>query len=473
MSWWAQPKVRIPKEAFRRQSNSEAFRDGYHISHASELAIGECGCMGITIHYRGTMHNLASIEEMEDRVVDLVFSLGGQATIWRSFADHDPSRVVRGLLLEMAPGQDTLSLLVSPEGHLINLFEIEEAEKQPMKEPPFCFVKTQFGSLCGHVAVVYLLDTLKTNYFPQLEVNDEGGFYEHRDPNRLATELARLGAAIRSMADGLQEYGLTDEALEDPNILVARIERIASLVSTKLDCRAADGSQKITSTDSDADSDADVDDSLDNHVAREMKDYRRRLMRSERMLRRLRELEASGEEIGEALRKALREEGLDIEANAQEPESTDWIPNEASEPSEPWLASIDPMSFQEHESELDDEAVQHPAVIQVQSCLVEVFELGERLQNQSPFARIAANGLMDTMGGLVQATSIPGNDLAMRAYGIAQLRRALKGLAYFRGAVFGLSSAKFIERELLESWLDSHDQLIGVVQELLAKAWDE
>lgn len=161
----------------------------------------ELGCMGITIHYRGTMHDLACVEEMEDRVVDLAFSLGGQATIWRSFADRDPTRVVRGLLLEMAPGQDTLSLLVSPEGHLINLFEIEEAEKQPIKEPPYCFVKTQFGSLCGHVAVVYLLDTLKTNYFPKLEVHDEGGFYEHRDPNRLAAELARLGASIHSMAD--------------------------------------------------------------------------------------------------------------------------------------------------------------------------------------------------------------------------------------------------------------------------------
>ncbi|MGB7345189.1 MAG: hypothetical protein WBD20_13325, partial [Pirellulaceae bacterium] len=96
--------------------------------------------MGITIHYRGTMDEVDQVEAMEDRVLDLVFSLGGRATIWRSYADDDHDRVVRGLMVEMEPGQDTFSLLVSPEGHLTPLFQIEEAEKTPFQEPPYCFV---------------------------------------------------------------------------------------------------------------------------------------------------------------------------------------------------------------------------------------------------------------------------------------------------------------------------------------------
>jgi hypothetical protein len=36
-------------------------------------------------------------------------------------------------------------LLISPEGWLINLTEIEEAEKGQLTEPSWCFVKTQFG----------------------------------------------------------------------------------------------------------------------------------------------------------------------------------------------------------------------------------------------------------------------------------------------------------------------------------------
>ena len=105
--------------------------------------------MGVTIHYRGTVDDLSRVEEMEDRVVDLVFALGGKATIWRSYADDDPSRVIRGLISEISVGQETISLLVSPEGHLINLIEIEAAEKQAVDQPPWCFVTTQFGSVQG------------------------------------------------------------------------------------------------------------------------------------------------------------------------------------------------------------------------------------------------------------------------------------------------------------------------------------
>ena len=98
--------------------------------------------MGVTIHYRGTIDRLDLIETFEDRVLDLAFAMGGKATIWRSFSSQDPSRIVRGLILEMAAGQESMSLLLSPEGQLINLFEIEDAEKKPLNELPCCFVKT-------------------------------------------------------------------------------------------------------------------------------------------------------------------------------------------------------------------------------------------------------------------------------------------------------------------------------------------
>ena len=58
--------------------------------------------MGITIHYRGTIDDVSCVEEMEDLVVDLVFALGGKATIWRSYADDDATRVIRGLMIEAA-----------------------------------------------------------------------------------------------------------------------------------------------------------------------------------------------------------------------------------------------------------------------------------------------------------------------------------------------------------------------------------
>ncbi|MCS7469704.1 hypothetical protein NZK35_23890 [Stieleria sp. ICT_E10.1] len=160
--------------------------------------------MGISIHYRGTLDRLEDVEELEDRVTDIAFSLGGHATIWRSFSEHDRSRLVRGLIVEMAPGQDTLSLLVSPEGHFIPLHQISAAEKGLLSEPPDCFVKTQFGGVEGHVAVAHLLGAIKARYCSRLGINDESGFYDNRNADELAGKMQSSGEVIDMLADQLR-----------------------------------------------------------------------------------------------------------------------------------------------------------------------------------------------------------------------------------------------------------------------------
>jgi hypothetical protein len=190
--------------------------------------------MGITISYRGSLKDLDRVEDFEDRVLDLALELGGQARIWRTTNDDDPQRTVRGVILNLYPGQETTSLLIAPEGWLINLCEIKEAEKGQLAGPPWCFVKTQFGPIEGHVALVEMLAALKQEFLLDLEVSDEGEYWETRDIERLKAKTGYLQAAIDGMAEGLQRYGLNHEAAEDPEILIARIERVARLVQRTL-----------------------------------------------------------------------------------------------------------------------------------------------------------------------------------------------------------------------------------------------
>ena len=129
--------------------------------------------------------------------------------------------MVRGLIVDLAPGQDSTSLLISPEGWLVNLFEIEAAENGTLLEPPWCFVKTQFGPLQGHVALVELLEAIKREFITNLEVNDEGRYWENRDPAELSVKIHSLSKAIDGVADKIKQYGLSDEAAEQ----VARIVR--------------------------------------------------------------------------------------------------------------------------------------------------------------------------------------------------------------------------------------------------------
>jgi len=51
------------------------------------------------------------------------------------FGELDPSRMIRGLMVEMEAGQEMLSLLISAEGHLTPLFHIEDAEKNLFDAP--------------------------------------------------------------------------------------------------------------------------------------------------------------------------------------------------------------------------------------------------------------------------------------------------------------------------------------------------
>ena len=80
--------------------------------------------------------------------------------------------------------------------------EIEEAERGELTEPPWCFCKTQFGSVTGHVAVVELLAAIRKEFLPNLEVSDEGGYWETRDVAEVARKKSFLDRAIGRSSRG-------------------------------------------------------------------------------------------------------------------------------------------------------------------------------------------------------------------------------------------------------------------------------
>jgi hypothetical protein len=195
-------------------------------------------------HYRGRLDDLARIDDFEDRLVKLARELGGKARLWRSRDDLQSERLVRGVILNLAPGQESLSLLVSPEGWVIGLIDIEDAESGKLAEPPWCFVKTQFGPIEGHVAVVELFRALKAEFMSGLEAVDEGGYWETNDLPELVRRGEFLRRAIDGLAAGLERHGLSAEAAEDPDILCRHIERIATKVQRAMEDRDKRGFDK-------------------------------------------------------------------------------------------------------------------------------------------------------------------------------------------------------------------------------------
>jgi len=157
--------------------------------------------MSIVVRFRGALAYPDRIETFEDHLVEIAVELGGYARIWRSASDGsstlakanspqraDPPRFVCGALLDLAPGLGTVPLLVSPEGVLMAFAAVDEAERQPLKQPAWIEVETSFAQADAHAVVAEFLLALKEKFAPALEVEDDAGYFPSRN---LAKLLAR------------------------------------------------------------------------------------------------------------------------------------------------------------------------------------------------------------------------------------------------------------------------------------------
>lgn len=410
--------------------------------------------MGITVHYRGTLKDLDRVEDFEDRVLDLALEFGGQAHIWRTSCDTDPSRVVRGVMLSLCPGQETTSLLISPEGWLIGLADIEDAENGKLAEPPWCWVKTQFGTLEGHVAVVEMLRALKAEFFPDLEVRDESGYWENGDPAELARKREFLQAAIKSLGEGLEQFGLSAEAAEDPQILAARIERVARMVQQTLKRPAEHPLVRWSDEDSALEGVGPMSPEEETRWDASFKENRRR---QERVGRAIENHLAKGESIEEAFDASMHEEtalGLpaDEEDEAEESEEGDaWrdsLPEESveDEAAEDWRGetddAADPFDIRGRE--------RHPLLERANELSMRLHELLSKEPHTKSGVGTLMQGAMEISGGLAQALSFDDDNLFARGLAVVQLKRALRGAAFAIGALFPLRHDGLIDEAVFK-----------------------
>ena len=409
--------------------------------------------MSITIAYRGQLADLARIEDFEDRLVDCALEMGAQAQIWRSWPEDNPERMIRGVILGLAPGQESTSLLVSPEGWLIGLTEIEDAEEGRLEEPPWCFTKTQFGSVEGHVALVEMLAALQGEFLPDLEVSDDGGYWEMRDLAELVRRRSVTMEAIDGLTEGLRRHGLSREAAEDPSILLRHIERVAEQVHQILR-RPAEHPPVEFEDDDDFGSAADPD--ATEKLWDELSKQNRR--QQERMQRALDERRSRGLNDETAFRDALEDVVPDFPSDETERFDEPWRDDEHP-PFAESLADEGPGFGEADDDSFEAEAEErHPLLQEAMDLLEHLHSLfrdqGPRL---APALGTLYQGAGDVMGGLAQALSHRDHDPEEYGLRVVQLKRALRGAAFARGALYPLRSTMSA---------DQFDKLFGTLEQM-------
>lgn len=147
--------------------------------------------MGITINFEGRLVGAAEYDRLVDTVTRYAAPRGWPVT--------EIPRLERKLLRVDAEGEDAdysgpsfgLEVLPSPECDPLR-FEFDET----LYVQEFC--KTQFAGAPVHVEIVELLSDLRP-LFIDLIVDDEGHYWDTRDPERLERLLVGVDAILKDM----------------------------------------------------------------------------------------------------------------------------------------------------------------------------------------------------------------------------------------------------------------------------------
>ena len=108
---------------------------------------------------------------------------------------------LKGIVLTLNPKCETLEFLFDSNGNLrdpISMVNISEGTLKP--EDVWISVKTQYAGPETHIGVIGLLKYLKKLYIPDLEVQDEGGYWETGNFKILKEKMDFVGEKIAAVS---------------------------------------------------------------------------------------------------------------------------------------------------------------------------------------------------------------------------------------------------------------------------------
>ena len=143
--------------------------------------------MGVSIHYRGKLDDKDRLPALRDALSSIASSLGWQCRV----LDEDWN----------TPG----NAILAPDDAWISL-------------------KTQFSSPEMHVFIIGLLKHIKEHHIPNLEVRDEGEYWETGDYRNLVKKMEVIDKKLDYLSRELFSDCLVDPGSLSVDEIAARIE---------------------------------------------------------------------------------------------------------------------------------------------------------------------------------------------------------------------------------------------------------
>jgi hypothetical protein len=171
--------------------------------------------MGVSIHYRGRVADIQNIKTICDELAAVADKMNWHYTRldedWSQSADatieitEQGSQInghlsLKGIVLTLNPKCETLGFLFDSNGNLrdpISMVNIKEETLKP--EDYWISVKTQYAGPETHIWIIGLLKYLKKFYLPDLEVEDEGAYWETGNFEILKEKMDFVGEKIAAV----------------------------------------------------------------------------------------------------------------------------------------------------------------------------------------------------------------------------------------------------------------------------------
>jgi hypothetical protein len=200
--------------------------------------------MGVTIHYRGKLSDTNEIGAFIEELTDIAETMkwphsvldedwSKPATAELTFNERGAEIIgdlsLKGISFIPHPKCEGVSLFFDADGNLrdpMSIMMILDGTLKP--EDTWLSVKTQYAPLNVHITIVKLLKYLKNRYISNLEVNDEGQYWETSDPHILKVKMEFLNEKLEQVAHVLESADMGDTSSYTPEQMLSIIEELLS-----------------------------------------------------------------------------------------------------------------------------------------------------------------------------------------------------------------------------------------------------
>ena len=174
--------------------------------------------MGITIHYKGSINKPEETGTLISELSDIAYEMSWEYSV---FNDNDLK--LRGIFIQPHSKTETLSFLINKDGGLTNPVYLMDKDDHRI-DYSYISIKTQFAPVDIHITIVKLLKYIRDKYIINLEVFDEGCYWETGDAKLLSDKFDFLNGKINLIASAIQD--IPRNVNETPESIADKIEKL-------------------------------------------------------------------------------------------------------------------------------------------------------------------------------------------------------------------------------------------------------